>query len=170
MTLPELRVELAGAKGRAMVNGLPYVDGSRVLCHLCHYVVGEQDEIRAPEDREGGMRWFSVSHTACSAEFERMAERDRQRAEQPALTWLLAEDQAGREFDGTPFVCSRCPFATANPEHDQPNPADPGEGYYDCALLDREEIWDESPECTAADWRARARAELEGLRSNTQTG
>jgi hypothetical protein len=79
----------------------------------------------------------------------------------PALTWLLADEQHGRELDGTPFECCICPFATVSPDREPPNPDDPGEGYYDCALLDRKAIWGENPECAAADWRKRARTEID---------
>ena len=90
---------------------------------------------------------------------DRLAEPTR-----PALTWLLAENQSSRDSDWTPYECCDCPFATVNPEREPPNPYDRGEGYYDCALLDREAIWGENPPCTADDWRRRARAEVERLR------
>jgi hypothetical protein len=65
-----------------------------------------------------------------------------------------------------PYECWVCPFATAVIDfaHDAPNPSDPGEGYYDCALLSLHAIWGESPQCTEDDWRARMRAELQSLR------
>ena len=84
------------------------------------------------------------------------------RQRRPALSWLLAEDQNGHNPDGTPWECPYCPFATVNPEREPPNPDDPGEGWYNCALLPRIAVWGESPACTAEDWRGRARRELIG--------
>lgn len=57
-----------------------------------------------------------------------------------------------------PFECCDCPFATVDSRYDLPNPADPGEGHYVCSLLTRT-VWGESPECTADDWIALARAQ-----------
>jgi hypothetical protein len=88
-------------------------------------------------------------------------------ARTPALDVLLQRIGDGAyTFDlaGTPHECGslgwRCPFVTG--EHDV-NFSDPGEGYYDCSLLDKTEVWGENPPCQADHWRARARAELDGL-------
>ena len=62
-----------------------------------------------------------------------------------------------------PNECCDCPFATATVGEDQPNPTDPGEGYYDCALLKRSHIWGESPACSHEQWLARAKIELNEL-------
>lgn len=78
-----------------------------------------------------------------------------------ALTWLLREPDWLQNPDGTPTECCHCPFAT--PEtfcHHAPNPADPGEGHYNCELLGRTgtfAIWGETPVCQASDWRHAAR-------------
>lgn len=85
-------------------------------------------------------------------------------SEHVALDWLLAERGYEREIDGRPSECCHCPFATAEVRlHDEPNPADPGEGHYECALLDRtgrDAVWGEEPVCSSEDWRAKARDEL----------
>lgn len=90
----------------------------------------------------------------------------------PALAWVLGRGNLstpGPDVPGAPYVgpgggeCAWCPFATETPgEPYPPNPADPGEGYYDCSLLNRHRIWGENPPCTHADWAARARRELAG--------
>jgi hypothetical protein len=57
--------------------------------------------------------------------------------------------------------CAECPFATVdNAAEYPPNPADPGEGYYNCSLLGRQHIWGERPQCSIEDWQRRAREEL----------
>lgn len=84
-----------------------------------------------------------------------------------ALNYLL-------DHDDLPFECCDCQFATPDPDEERPNPADPGEGMYLCALLGEEEVkarnnnkacwtygnrsvWGESPKCSRSDWRAKAR-------------
>jgi hypothetical protein len=79
----------------------------------------------------------------------------------------------------TPSECCDCPFGMPDPDQEQPNLADPGEGSYLCALLGNEEVskrnnnpkcwtfrlpsvWGESPLCRPADWAARAKTELGG--------
>lgn len=84
-------------------------------------------------------------------------------AEQSALEYLLADDIDGRDIDGIPDECCSCPFGTAQQEPYAPNPYDPGEGYYQCALLNLTSVWGESPKCSVKDWRARARHELREL-------
>jgi hypothetical protein len=71
-----------------------------------------------------------------------------------ALDFLLAETVAP-----PPAECWGCPFSTVNLNNEPPNPADPGEGYYDCELLGKT-FWGESPGCTYADWQNQARQEL----------
>jgi hypothetical protein len=73
--------------------------------------------------------------------------------EQVALNWLLLNDEL-------PLECCDCPFATVSHNEEPPNPVDRGEGFYDCALLHRERVWGENPQCVRADWRLRARDEL----------
>lgn len=69
------------------------------------------------------------------------------RSDADLLNVLIAN--SGRSPDG----CSECPFATIDPHDDDgPNPFDPDEGYYDCALLGRARIWGEDPPCTTVDW------------------
>lgn len=76
----------------------------------------------------------------------------------PALHQLLTEPVL-------PFECCDCPFATptyegSDPTEDRPNLYDPGEGYYDCSLLERNRIWGETPACGLATWQKRACEEL----------
>ncbi len=40
MTLAELRHDPVWRQGRAVVNGLPYVDGADVLCVVCRQGAG----------------------------------------------------------------------------------------------------------------------------------
>lgn len=53
-----------------------------------------------------------------------------------------------------PFECHDCKFATADPayfdECGRPdfNVGDPGEGHYNCSLLNKTGIWGEQPICT----------------------
>ena len=71
-----------------------------------------------------------------------------------------------------PFECCTCPFAKPSCERDNcievPNTYDPGEGYYDCALLNKQAIWGESPQCKEEYWLGQAREVLQEL-SNTIT-
>lgn len=82
----------------------------------------------------------------------------------PALDWLLAEETSGlpawRDITWLPGGCAGCPFSSVDPHATPPNPADPDEGYYDCALLGKKAIWGENPICEPEHWRARARQEL----------
>jgi hypothetical protein len=57
--------------------------------------------------------------------------------------------------------CAGCVFSTLN-ECETPAEIahDPDEAYYDCALLGRNRIWGEEPQCSIADWQLRARMEL----------
>ena len=88
-----------------------------------------------------------------------------------ALNYLLTSDDL-------PYECCDCPFGTpAANAINEPNPSDPAEGDYDCALLGPVEtacrnntrgcwtfglttVWGEGPKCLRADWRLRAREEL----------
>lgn len=86
----------------------------------------------------------------------------------PAIKWLVtAEEWQGR----TPTYCHWCPFSSPDREKDyignygevipgSINRADPAEGYYVCALLQRKAVWGESPQCELADWQQRAILEL----------
>jgi hypothetical protein len=70
------------------------------------------------------------------------------------------------DFGGKPSECAGmcdCPFATVNDSSPEPNPSDPGEGHYDCALIDRPKVWGEDPPCTPNEWRLRAVQELKAL-------
>lgn len=61
-----------------------------------------------------------------------------------------------------PLECFACPFATPlhlDDELRRPNPADPGEGYYRCSLLDKTDIWGEQPICTDEAWFVKMREE-----------
>jgi len=64
-TLAELREHLAEAEGRAIVNGLPFVDGADVACHLCRGGIAETDEVSSTEGREGLLWRVTVSHIEC---------------------------------------------------------------------------------------------------------
>lgn len=51
--------------------------------------------------------------------------------------------------------CSECPFSSPSLDgfgHEDINIADPDEGYYNCALLDKKKIWGENPVCQDSDW------------------
>ena len=76
-----------------------------------------------------------------------------------ALRHLLTGDTAN---PGDAYgECAGCSFATVDPAAEYPpNPSDPGEGYYNCSLLQRQHIWGERPPCTIEDWQRRAREEL----------
>lgn len=84
--------------------------------------------------------------------------------ETPALDVLLGRSGLLEllDVDGTPNECvtigARCPFADGDVE----NEGDPGEGTFDCLLLDRE-VWGESPPCSRAAWQAKARQEFAAL-------
>lgn len=80
-----------------------------------------------------------------------------------ALDWLLSDDTRNLQNpDGTPFECCDCPFAHPDPKHDPPNPADRGEGYYICGLLENHPtVWGEGPICDVKDWKRQARRELD---------
>lgn len=58
-----------------------------------------------------------------------------------------------RRQDLTPSECFSCPFATISDHWEPPNPADPGEGYYDCALLGLHRVWGEQPKCSDDHWQ-----------------
>lgn len=78
--------------------------------------------------------------------------------EHPALWQIFKVGRA-------PDECCDCPFGTSShlrlPELFQiPNPADPGEGHYDCLLLHSLAVWGENPKCAEHYWQAEARAEL----------
>lgn len=83
----------------------------------------------------------------------------------PALDWLLRDKDYA--YPGPNRMCAdciggyRCPFATLAPGQMPGDIAnDPSEAYYLCSLLDGKRVWGESPKCTEAQWRARAREEL----------
>ena len=86
------------------------------------------------------------------------------------LDWLLRDPNPHRECDGRPFECCHCPFGEALYVGDplsEPNPADPGEGWYRCGLapennpLSKLGIWGEGPTCTPEQWRKKAVEELD---------
>jgi hypothetical protein len=64
-TLTELREHLAEAEGRAVVNGLPHIDGAEVLCFPCRRGIEETDEVVWDERREGLLWNVTVSHIQC---------------------------------------------------------------------------------------------------------
>jgi len=64
-TLAELREHLAEAEGRAIVNGLPFVDGADVACHLRRGGIAETDEVSSTEGREGLLWRVTVNHIEC---------------------------------------------------------------------------------------------------------
>lgn len=79
----------------------------------------------------------------------------------PAL-WAIFFKSAPLIEIERPYGCYDCPFAKEHNEWtSRPNPADPGEGYYDCGLLNEQKIWGESPQCSADDWRSRGATEIE---------
>jgi hypothetical protein len=105
-------------------------------------------------------------------------------SETPALTWLLTDSDDWSHVPlQAPQECYICPFATPAAGEDEPNPADPGEGWYACALLGEATVlemnrkrmksthfhkpfvWGENPFCAAADWAAKGREELAALRA-----
>lgn len=78
----------------------------------------------------------------------------------PALSWLLTYTAWQL---GPPDGCAECPFATPSPGEPAPNPDDPDEGRYDCALIDAVRVWGETPQCDLNAWLTRAREELDQL-------
>jgi hypothetical protein len=63
MTLAELRtLELAGMRGRAVVNGLPYVDGTPILCHACRRPNSDQQPVTSTVHHEEERWTATVSH------------------------------------------------------------------------------------------------------------
>jgi len=88
----------------------------------------------------------------------------------PALTFIMTDDTWTRPPISPPSECFACPFATARGEENgfsPPNPSDPGEGYYACALIGKpatnlwakDYVWGEQPECTHEDWAFRLASE-----------
>jgi len=75
---------------------------------------------------------------------------------QPALHQLI--NGAPIRPDG----CAGCPFATPDPTSEEPNPTDPDEGNYLCALLEKT-LWGEEPKCTLRDWQWRACEEVSAI-------
>lgn len=68
--------------------------------------------------------------------------------------------------DKTPGECCDCLFSDALYENDalrRPNPADPGEGYYRCRLLNLSEVWGECPKCEESDWKRAVTEELKNF-------
>ena len=59
-----------------------------------------------------------------------------------------------------PSGCSDCPFAS---ESEEVNPYSRDEGRYDCALLGKEKIWGEEPQCGSDDWRGQGQQEIEAI-------
>jgi hypothetical protein len=64
-TLAELREHLAEAEGRAVVNGLPHVDGAEVDCLMCRRGLEETDEVAWTERRDGLLWDVAVGHADC---------------------------------------------------------------------------------------------------------
>jgi len=62
MTLAELRPHLASAQGRAAVNGLPYVDGAEILCHVCRRPISDRQPVTLTVHHEDGRWTATVTH------------------------------------------------------------------------------------------------------------
>ncbi len=88
-TLADLRTDLAEAEGRAIVNGLPYVDGAEVNCHLCRCGIAETDQVMSKESREGLLWQVTLNHLRCEDG-----------------TWLTGHWQSGSSSGGS-CTCSR---------------------------------------------------------------
>lgn len=81
----------------------------------------------------------------------------------PALNRLLTGRDLVNPGDAYGECCG-CSFAMVDAEAEfPPNSADPGEGYYNCSLLDQKHIWGENPKCSIEDWQRRAREEVTAL-------
>jgi hypothetical protein len=65
-TLAELRKHLAEAEGRAILNGLPHVDGAEVDCLVCRRGLKETAEIAWMKRRDGLLWDVSVGHLDCT--------------------------------------------------------------------------------------------------------
>lgn len=63
--LADPRTDRAEAEGRAIVNGLPFVDGAEVDCHLCRSGIAETDEVVSKESREGLLWQVTGNHLRC---------------------------------------------------------------------------------------------------------
>jgi hypothetical protein len=70
-TLAELREHLGEAEGRAVVNGLPYIDGADVWCYPCRLGIEEIDQVVWTERREGLLWDVTVSHIECEGSTQR---------------------------------------------------------------------------------------------------
>ncbi len=68
---------------------------------------------------------------------------------------LVFDYDCSLEIDGCPNEChqfdNKCRFAKYDSDPEAFNKADPGEGYYQCSLLN-ERVWGENPKCTKEQW------------------
>lgn len=83
----------------------------------------------------------------------------------PVLSLILSDSYQWNQWDKRPMECCYCPFATPSYKRDPvnfypPNSADPGEGHYDCAPLEKEAVWGEQPKCGEEIWKTALRDEL----------
>jgi hypothetical protein len=70
-TLAELREHLAEAGGRAIVNGLPFVDGAEVDCYPCRRGIAETDQVVWNEHMQGLLWDVVVRHIDCGGSTQR---------------------------------------------------------------------------------------------------